>query len=151
MNVQIESFSYDDAIVRRFTLVTVVWGAVGMLVGLLVGLQLAAPLFNFELPWLSFGRLRPLHTNAVIFAFAGNAIFAGVYSSLQRLLKTPTFSRTLSNLHFRGWQLIIVAAGARQRPLGAPLQRLSERGSVYLSGNATYLHGVVSVITACSL
>ena len=117
MNVQIESFSYDDAIVRRFTLVTVVWGAVGMLVGLLVGLQLAAPLFNFELPWLSFGRLRPLHTNAVIFAFAGNAVFAGVYYSLQRLLKTPMFSRTLSNLHFWGWQLIIVAA-AITLPLG---------------------------------
>ncbi|MCU0303711.1 MAG: cytochrome-c oxidase, cbb3-type subunit I [Thermoanaerobaculales bacterium] len=118
MNVQIERFSYDDAIVRRFTLVTFVWGVVGMLVGLLVALQLAAPVFNFPpLPWLTFGRLRPLHTNAVIFAFAGNAVFAGVYYSLQRLLKTPMFSKTLSNLHFWGWQLIIVAA-AVTLPLG---------------------------------
>ena len=117
MSVQIEKFSYDDAIVRRFTLVTFVWGVVGMLVGLIVALELAAPFFNFELPWLSFGRLRPLHTNAVIFAFAGNAIFAGVYYSMQRLLKTPMFSKALSNLHFWGWQLIIVAA-AVTLPLG---------------------------------
>jgi cytochrome c oxidase cbb3-type subunit I/II len=117
MSVQIEKFSYDDEIVRRFTLVTFVWGVVGMLVGLIVALELAAPLFNFELPWLSFGRLRPLHTNAVVFAFAGNAIFAGVYYSLQRLLKTTMFSRALSNLHFWGWQLIIVAA-AVTLPLG---------------------------------
>jgi cytochrome c oxidase cbb3-type subunit I/II len=117
MSVQIEKFSYDDAIVRRFTLVTFVWGVVGMLVGLIVALELAAPLFNFELPWLSFGRLRPLHTNAVIFAFAGNAVFAGVYYSMQRLLKTPMFSKALSNLHFWGWQLIIVSA-AVTLPLG---------------------------------
>ena len=70
MTVQIEQFSYDDAIVRKFTLMTFIWGVVGMLVGVIVALQLAAPVFNFELPWLSFGRLRPLHTNAVIFAFA---------------------------------------------------------------------------------
>ncbi len=117
MSVQIERFSYDDAIVRRFTLVTFVWGVVGMLVGLIVALELAAPFFNFELPWLSFGRLRPLHTNAVIFAFAGNAVFAGVYYSMQRLLKTPMFSKALSNLHFWGWQLIIVSA-AVTLPLG---------------------------------
>ena len=117
MSVQIEKFSYDDAIVRRFTLATFVWGVVGMLVGLIVALELAAPFFNFELPWLSFGRLRPLHTNAVVFAFAGNAVFAGVYYSLQRLLKTPMFSKALSNLHFWGWQLIIVSA-AVTLPLG---------------------------------
>jgi cytochrome c oxidase cbb3-type subunit I/II len=117
MTVQIEQFSYDDAIVRKFTLMTFVWGVVGMLVGVIVALELAAPVFNFELPWLSFGRLRPLHTNAVIFAFTGNAIFAGVYYSMQRLLKTQMFSRALSAVHFWGWQAIIVAA-AITLPLG---------------------------------
>jgi len=117
MTVTIEQFSYDDAIVRKFTLMTLIWGVVGMLVGVIIALQLAAPLFNFELPFLSFGRLRPLHTNAVIFAFAGNAIFAGVYYSMQRLLKTPMFSKALSAIHFWGWQLIIVAA-AITLPLG---------------------------------
>ena len=117
MTVQIEQFSYDDAIVRKFTLMTLVWGVVGMLVGVIVALQLAAPLFNFELSLISFGRLRPLHTNAVIFAFAGNAVFAGVYYSMQRLLKTPMFSKALSAVHFWGWQLIIVAA-AVTLPLG---------------------------------
>ena len=113
----VEVFSYDDAIVRKFTLVTMVWGVVGMLVGLVVALQLAAPALNFDTAWLSFGRLRPLHTNAVIFAFAGNAIFAGVYYSLQRLLKAPMFSKALSEIHFWGWQAIIVAA-AVTLPLG---------------------------------
>jgi cytochrome c oxidase cbb3-type subunit I/II len=117
MTVRIEQFSYDDAIVRKFTLMTLVWGVVGMLVGVVVALQLAAPFFNFELPFLSFGRLRPLHTNAVIFAFAGNAVFAGVYYSMQRLLKTPMYSKALSAIHFWGWQLIIVAA-AVTLPLG---------------------------------
>jgi len=117
MTVQIEQFSYDDAIVRKFTLMTFVWGVVGMLVGVIVALELAAPVFNFELPWLSFGRLRPLHTNAVIFAFAGNAIFAGVYYSMQRLLKTAMFSKALGAIHFWGWQAIIVAA-AVTLPLG---------------------------------
>jgi len=110
MTARLEQFSYDDAIVRRFVLVTLVWGLVGMVVGLLIALQLASPAFNFSLPWLSFGRLRPLHTNAVIFAFAGNAIFAGVYYSLQRLLKARMFSKALSELHCWGWQAIIVAA-----------------------------------------
>jgi cytochrome c oxidase cbb3-type subunit I/II len=117
MSVQIEQFSYDDSIVRKFTLMTLIWGVVGMLVGVIVALQLAAPVFNFELSFLSFGRLRPLHTNAVIFAFAGNAVFAGVYYSMQRLLKTPMFSKALSAIHFWGWQLIIVAA-AVTLPLG---------------------------------
>ncbi len=117
MTVKIEQFSYDDAIVRKFTLVTLIWGVVGMLVGVIVALELAAPFFNFELPFLSFGRLRPLHTNAVIFAFAGNAIFAGVYYSMQRLLKAQMFSKALSAIHFWGWQLIIVSA-AITLPLG---------------------------------
>jgi cytochrome c oxidase cbb3-type subunit I/II len=117
MNPQLESFTYDDAIVRKFMVATFVWGLVGMLVGLVIALQLANPLFNFEISWLSFGRLRPLHTNAVIFAFAGNAIFMSVYYSTQRLLKTRMFSDTLSAIHFWGWQLIIVAA-ALTLPLG---------------------------------
>jgi cytochrome c oxidase cbb3-type subunit I/II len=110
MNPQLESFRYDDAIVRKFMIATFVWGLIGMLVGLLIALQLADPAFNLGLPWLSFGRLRPLHTNAVIFAFAGNAFFTGAYYSTQRLLKARMFSDLLSKLHFWGWQAIIVAA-----------------------------------------
>ena len=117
MSQHLDTFSYDDAIVRKFLWATVVWGLVGFLVGLLIALQLAHPVFNFEISWLSFGRLRPLHTNAVIFAFAGNAIFTGVYYSIQRLLKTRMFSDALSSFHFWGWQAIIVAA-AITLPLG---------------------------------
>jgi cytochrome c oxidase cbb3-type subunit I/II len=114
---RLDSFRYDDAIVRKFLVATFAWGLIGMLAGLWIGLQLAFPVLNFDLPWLSFGRLRPLHTNAVIFAFAGNAIFTGVYYSTQRLLKARMFSDLLSNLHFWGWQAIIVAA-AVTLPLG---------------------------------
>ncbi len=114
---RLDSFRYDDAIVRKFLVATFVWGLVGMLAGLLIGLQLAFPGLNFDVPWLSFGRLRPLHTNAVIFAFAGNAIFTGVYYSTQRLLKARMFSDLLSKIHFWGWQAIIVAA-AVTLPLG---------------------------------
>ncbi|MBT8487025.1 MAG: cbb3-type cytochrome c oxidase subunit I, partial [Phycisphaerae bacterium] len=113
----LERFVYDDAIARKFALATIVWGIVGMTVGVLIALQLALPWFNLELPWLTFGRLRPLHTNAVIFAFAGNAIFAAVYYSSQRLLKARMFSDALSNVHFWGWQAIIVGA-AITLPLG---------------------------------
>ena len=109
MKPQLDTFSYDDKIVRQFTWATIVWGLVGMLVGLLIALQLAFPALNYG-PFLSFGRLRPLHTNAVIFAFAGNAFFAGAYYSSQRLLKTRMFSDGLSRVHFWGWQLIIVSA-----------------------------------------
>ena len=104
----LERFRYDDAIVRKFTLAMLVWGIVGMLVGLIIALQLAVPQAN--LGFLHFGRLRPLHTNAVIFAFAGNAIFAGIYYSSQRLLKARMFSDGISNFHFWGWQAIIVSA-----------------------------------------
>jgi len=107
---RMDRFVYDDAIVRLFLLATLVWGLVGMLVGVVIALQLTNPIFNFQLPWLSFGRLRPLHTNAVIFAFAGNAIFTGVYYSAQRLLKARMWSDGLSRLHFWGWQAIIVSA-----------------------------------------
>jgi cytochrome c oxidase cbb3-type subunit I/II len=108
--MQLEKFSYDNKIVRDFTIASLVFGVVGMLVGVLIASQLFAPELNFSIPFLTFGRIRPLHTNAVIFAFVGNAIFAGVYYSLPRLLKTPMFSRILSRIHFWGWQLIIVAA-----------------------------------------
>ena len=117
MSMHVDTFSYDDVIVRKFLWATFIWGLVGMLVGLWIALELANPAFNLGLEWLSFGRLRPLHTNAVIFAFAGNAIFTGAYYSSQRLLKTRMFSDGLSNFHFWGWQAIIVAA-ALTLPLG---------------------------------
>jgi len=110
MSERLERFSYDDGIVRMFTWATMLWGVVGMLVGVIAALQLANPAFNFATSWLSFGRLRPLHTNAVIFAFTANAVFAGVYYSMQRLLKTRMWNDTLGRLHFWGWQLIIVSA-----------------------------------------
>jgi cytochrome c oxidase cbb3-type subunit I/II len=106
----IESFVYDDAIVRKFLLATLVWGLVAMLVGLYIALELALPQVGLGIPQLGFGRLRPLHTNAAIFAFGGNAIFAAVYYSTQRLCKARMFSDRLSSLHFWGWQAIIVAA-----------------------------------------
>ncbi len=109
--------TYNDKVVKQFLIATAIWGAVGMLVGLLLAAQLADWGFNFGLEWLTFGRLRPLHTNAVIFAFVGNGIFAGVYHSTQRLCKTRMFSDLLSQINFWGWQLIIVAA-AITLPLG---------------------------------
>jgi len=112
----LDSFTYDDAIVRKFMLATFVWGVVGMTVGLWIALLLALPDLNVA-PWFTFGRLRPLHTNAVIFAFAGNAFFCGAYYSLQRLVKARMYSDTLSAVHFWGWQAIIVAA-ALTLPLG---------------------------------
>jgi cytochrome c oxidase cbb3-type subunit I/II len=114
----LERFSYDDAIARMFMIATIVWGIVGLLVGVLIAAQLADPRFNLGLEWTSFGRLRPLHTNAVIFAFAGNGVFLAVYYSTQRLLKTRMFSDFLSRLHFWCWQLIIVSA-ALTLPFGA--------------------------------
>ena len=112
----LDRFSYDDAIVRKFVFASMLWGVVGMLVGVIAAIQLTLPSANIH-EWLSFGRLRPLHTNAVIFAFAGNAIFAAVYYSSQRLLKARMFSDVLGRIHFWGWQLIIVAA-AVSLPLG---------------------------------
>ena len=114
---RVERFSYDDAIVRKFVMATIVWGIVGMLVGLIIALQLAFPQLNLGIEYLGYGRLRPLHTNAVIFAFAGNAVFAAVYYSTQRLCKARMWSDVLSALHFWGWQLIIVSA-ALTLPLG---------------------------------
>ena len=113
----LEEFRYDDAIVRAFALATLIWGAVGMLVGLIIAVQLTLPMMNLSWSVTSFGRLRPLHTNAVIFAFGGNAIFAAVYYSTQRLCKARMWSDGLSWAHFWGWQAIIVSA-AVTLPLG---------------------------------
>jgi cytochrome c oxidase cbb3-type subunit I/II len=117
MSEQKITIEYNDRIVRQFLLATVLWGAVGMLVGVLIASQLNFWQLNFQTAWLTFGRLRPLHTNAVIFAFVGNMMFAGVYYSTQRLVKARLASDFLSQLHFWGWQLIIVAA-ALTLPLG---------------------------------
>ncbi|MBL7925495.1 MAG: cytochrome-c oxidase, cbb3-type subunit I [Bacteroidia bacterium] len=112
----LEKFEYDNKIVRNFAIATMVWGIVAMLVGLLAALQLPFPAFNFD-SHATFGRVRPLHTNAVVFAFVGNAMFMGIYYSLQRLLKARMYSDVLSKIHLWGWQLIIVSA-AITLPLG---------------------------------
>jgi cytochrome c oxidase cbb3-type subunit I/II len=104
------TLEFNDQIVRQFLLASIIWGAVGMLVGVLIAAQLNFWQLNFGTPWLTWSRLRPLHTNAVIFALVGNMMFAGIYYSTQRLVKARLASDFLSNLHFWGWQLIIVAA-----------------------------------------
>ncbi|MFN8299061.1 MAG: cytochrome-c oxidase, cbb3-type subunit I [Chitinophagales bacterium] len=109
--MDVEKFSYDNRIVRNFAFASFIWGLVGLLVGVVVALQLVFPQLNF-MEYATFGRLRPLHTNAVIFAFVGNGIFMGVYYSLQRLTKARMWNTTLSYIHFWGWQLIIVLAAA---------------------------------------
>lgn len=101
---------YDNKIVRNFIYATIAWGIISLLVGVLIASQLVWPELNAKLPWLTFGRLRPLHTNGAIFAFVGNIIFAGVYHSSQRVLKTRMYSDVLSKIHFWGWQLIIISA-----------------------------------------
>ncbi len=108
--MELQKFYYDNKIVKQFAYATLLWGIVGMLVGLVIALQLAFPIFNFDFQYISFGRARPVHTNAIIFAFVGNAIFTGVYYSMQRLLKTRMYNDLLSKIHFWGWQLIIVLA-----------------------------------------
>ena len=113
----VETFAYDNAIVRLFAVATLAWGIVAFLVGLVVALKLVFPEMLGGLAPLSYGRLRPLHTNAAIFAFAGNAIFVGVYYSLQRLCKARMYSDRLSAIHFWGWQFVIVTA-ALTLPLG---------------------------------
>jgi cytochrome c oxidase cbb3-type subunit I/II len=112
-----DSIAYDNRIVRAFGWSSLIWGAIGALVGLVLAGELINANVSLALPWLSFGRLRPLHTNAMIFAFAGNAIFAGIYHSTQRLTKARMFNDKLSWIHFWGWQLIILAA-AITLPLG---------------------------------
>jgi cytochrome c oxidase cbb3-type subunit I/II len=108
--LQTDKFFYDNKIVKWFAYATILWGLVGMLVGVLAAFQLVFPVLNLNTAQTTFGRVRPVHTNAVIFAFVGNGIFMGVYYSLQRLLKARMFSDFLSKLHFWGWQLIIVLA-----------------------------------------
>ncbi|WKW46651.1 cytochrome-c oxidase, cbb3-type subunit I [Myroides sp. JBRI-B21084] len=115
--MEVQQFYYDNKIVKKFLYAAILFGVVGTLVGLLLAVMFIFPNITDNIPWLSFGRIRPLHTNAVIFAFVGNTIFAGVYYSLQRLLKTRMYSDVLSNINFWGWQLIIVAA-AITLPLG---------------------------------
>ena len=110
INSGIIQVKYNDEIVRMFTLATIFWATIAFLVGIIIALQMAVWQLNFNTSWLTFGRLRPLHTNAALFAFAGNAIFAGIYHSTQRLLKTRLLSDGLSKLHFWGWQFIIVLA-----------------------------------------
>jgi cytochrome c oxidase cbb3-type subunit I/II len=110
MSTSVERFAYDNKIVKQFAYATAMWGAVGMLVGVIIALQLVFPALNFDIPQTTYGRLRPLHTNAVIFAFVGNGIFMGVYYALQRLTKSRMWSDKLSAWHFWGWQTIIVFA-----------------------------------------
>lgn len=105
-----ETFFYDNRWAKNFLIATIVWGVIALLVGLTIALQLVFPSLNGDTSWLTFGRLRALHTNGAIFAFVGNSIFAGVYYSLQRLLKTRMASDLLSKIHFWGWQFIILAA-----------------------------------------
>ena len=115
--MEVEKFYYDNKIVRKFIVATMIWGIVGMSIGLLLAFMFLFPNMTDGISWLSFGRLRPLHTNAVIFAFVGNAIFAGIYYSTQRLLKARMWKNWLSKLNFWGWQAIIVGA-AITLPLG---------------------------------
>ncbi len=115
--MRLEKFTYDNKFSKLFMYATILWGFVGMLVGLTAAFDLIFPALNAGIPWLTFSHIRPLHTNAVIFAFVGNGIFTAVYYASPRLLKTPMYSKTLSAIHFWGWQLIIVAA-AITLPLG---------------------------------
>lgn len=108
--MEVQQFYYDNKIVKKFLYASIFFGAVGMLVGLLLAVMFIFPNLTDGISWLSFGRLRPLHTNAVIFAFVGNAIFGGIYYSLQRLCKARMYSDFLSKLHFYGWQLILIGA-----------------------------------------
>lgn len=110
MSTAFDHPEYNYKVVRQFAIMTVVWGVVGMAVGVLIAAQLAWPQLNFDTPWFSFGRLRPLHTNAVIFAFGGCALFATSYYIVQRTCRTRLFSDTLASFTFWGWQAVIVAA-----------------------------------------
>ena len=114
---QLDHPVYNYRVVRQFAVMTVIWGVVGMAVGVLIAGQLAWPFLNFDTPWLSFGRLRPLHTNAVIFAFGGCALFATSLYVVQRTCQTPLLSNTLASIVFWGWQLVILLA-AISLPLG---------------------------------
>ncbi|MCL4781006.1 MAG: cbb3-type cytochrome c oxidase subunit I, partial [Gammaproteobacteria bacterium] len=112
-----KSQSYNDVVVRQFSIMTVVWGVVGMLVGVIIAAQLMWPELNFDLPWTTFSRLRPLHTNAVIFAFGGSALFAASYYVVQRTCHVRLYAGWLASFTFWGWNLVIVLA-AITLPLG---------------------------------
>jgi len=122
MTMENQIFKYDNKIVRLFLFATIVYGIIALIVGLLIALQLPFPQLNFSTSFLTFGRIRPLHTNAVVFGFVGNAIFTGIYYSMQRLLKTRMWSDFLGRFHFWGWQLIILSA-AITLPLGFSLSK----------------------------
>ena len=105
-----KSQSYNDVVVRQFSIMTVVWGVVGMLVGVIIAAQLMWPELNFDLPYTTFSRLRPLHTNAVIFAFGGSALFAASYYVVQRTCHVRLYAGWLAAFTFWGWNLVIVLA-----------------------------------------
>ena len=105
-----QTFYYDNKVVRNFAYATLFWGVIGLVVGLLLALQFIWPELSFGIPYTTFGRIRPIHTNAVIFAFVGNGMFTGIYYSLQRLCKARMFNDTLSKINFWGWQFIILLA-----------------------------------------
>ncbi len=109
--------AYNDKVVKQFAFMTVIWGIVGMLVGVIIAAELIWPTLNFDLPYLSYGRLRPLHTNAVIFAFGGSGLFAASYYIVQRTCHTRLISDKLAAFTFWGWQLVILLA-AITLPLG---------------------------------
>jgi cytochrome c oxidase cbb3-type subunit 1 len=112
-----QAHTYNDKVVRQFAVMTIVWGIVGMSVGVFIAAQLAWPVLNFDTPWITFSRLRPLHTNAVIFAFGGSALFASSYYVVQRTCHVRLFSDRLAAFTFWGWQLVILLA-AITLPLG---------------------------------
>src|SRR3990172_53117 len=112
-----QAATYNYKVIRQFSIMTIIWGIVGMLVGVVIAAQLALPALNFDIPWLTFGRLRPLHTNAVVFAFGGSALFATSYYIVQRTCATRLFSDGLAAFTLWGWQLVIVLA-AISLPLG---------------------------------
>ncbi|NNL07560.1 MAG: cytochrome C oxidase Cbb3, partial [Gammaproteobacteria bacterium] len=112
-----EATTYNYKVVRQFAIMTVVWGIVGMTVGVLIAAQMAWPALNFDIPWLTFGRLRPLHTNAVVFAFGGSALFATSYYVVQRTCHVRLISDKLAAFTFWGWTLVILLA-AVSLPLG---------------------------------
>jgi cytochrome c oxidase cbb3-type subunit 1 len=116
-DLKTQSMTYEDGVIRQFSIMAVVWGVVGMLVGVIVASQLVWPELNLGLPWTSFGRLRPLHTNAVIFAFGGSTLFATSYYVVQRTCQTKLFMPKLASFTFWGWQLVILSA-AVSLPLG---------------------------------
>jgi cytochrome c oxidase cbb3-type subunit 1 len=115
--LQYPSTPYNYQVVRQFAIMTVVWGIVGMLIGFILASQLVWPELNLGLPWTYFGRLRPLHTNSVIFAFGGCALFASSYYVVQRTCQTTLFAPALVKFTFWGWQAVILAA-AITLPLG---------------------------------